>query len=154
MKKLITIICLFCLINLLQAQDEKARVKHYNLEDKVALSGFDPVTYYVNKPVKGKKEFSHTHKGVTYYFINEKSKAVFIANPEKFEPEYGGWCAYALAKDEPVLMEANPKTFKITNGKLYVFYDKFGINKLKPWLEDEETLMKKANKNWEKIISE
>jgi len=154
MKRIITVICFFCLINLVQAQDETARIKHYNLDKKVALSGFDPVTYFVNKPIKGKKEFTHTYKGVIYYFISEKSKNVFVTSPEKFEPQYGGWCAYALAKEEPVLMEANPKTFKIKDGKLYMFYDKYGINKLNTWNEDEENYKKIATKNWEKIISE
>jgi YHS domain-containing protein len=155
MKQLITIFCLFCLVNLIQAQDtETTRLKHYNLDKKVALSGYDPVTYFVNKPVKGKKEYNYTHKGVVYYFISEKSKSVFVVTPEKFEPAYGGWCAYALAKEEPVLMETNPKTYKIIDGKLYMFYDKFGINKLNTWNEDEEKYKKNATKNWEKIISE
>ena len=153
MKKLISIILFLCVLNVVQAQDEKVRLAHYNLDKKVALSGYDPVTYFVNKPVKGKKEFTTTYKGVIYFFVSEKSKNVFIANPEKFEPQYGGWCAYALGKDEPALMEANPKSYKITNGKLYMFYDKWGMNMLDKWNADEENLRKKADKNWGDIIS-
>jgi YHS domain-containing protein len=154
MKNLITILALFCIINSSQAQDETTRLKHYNLEKKVALGGYDPVTYFVNKPLKGKKQITHIYKGVIYQFISEKSKNIFIKAPEKYEPQYGGWCAYALAKEEPDLMEANPKSYKITGGKLYMFYDKWGMNMLDKWNKDEPKLSAVADKNWNKIISE
>ena len=154
MKKILTIFTVFCLITVVHAQDETVRKKHYNLDKKsVALSGFDPVTYFVNKPVKGKKEFSYNYKGITYFFVSEKSKSLFVKTPEKYEPQYGGWCAYALAKDEPDLMETNPKSYKITDGKLYMFYDKWGMNMLDKWNENEINLTKKATKNWDGIIS-
>ncbi len=136
------------------SQDEAARKKHYNIVDNVALSGYDPVSYFVNKPVEGKKEFAYSYKGVTYYFLNEKSQAVFKANPEKFEPQYGGWCAYALARENPQLMEADPLTYKITNDKLYVFYNAFGVNTLKKWIKKEPEMKSTADKNWDKIIKE
>ena len=113
------------MINLVQAQDVNTRKKHFNITDNVALSGYDPITYFVNKPVPGKKEYNYSYKGITYYFINDKSMSVFKSNPEKYEPAYGGWCAYALAKDKPVLMEADPETYKIINGKLHVFLQQF-----------------------------
>ena len=153
MKQFVILICLFCLANLVQAQDEATRVKHYNLEKKVALLGYDPVSYFVNNPAKGKKEVTHTYKGVIYHFVSEKSKSIFMASPEKYEPAYGGWCAYALGKKNPELMEINPKSYKIIQGKLYLFYDKWGMNMLDKWNKDEENLMKLANKNWEDIIS-
>ena len=114
---------LFCLINVIQAQNENARKKHYNTKDNVALSGYDPITYFANKPVPGKEGISYTYKGITYRFINEKSQIIFKENPDKYEPQYGGCCAYALSKEKPVLMEADQETYKIINGKLYVFDD-------------------------------
>ena len=153
MKHLVYIIIFVSLVNGLVAQTQETRVKHYNTEDRVALSGYDPMSYFLTKPIKGKAEFAYTYKGITYHFISEKSKQAFKANPDKYEPEYGGWCAYALAKKKPVKMEVNPETYKIKDGKLYLFYDKFGFSKLKNWNKDEENLMNKANNNWKEIIS-
>ena len=137
------------------AQDsEAARMKHYNLSDNVALSGYDPVSYFANKPIEGDKNINHTYKGVTYYFLTEKSKTLFKANPEKYEPQYGGWCAYALAKKDPDLMEADPETYKITNGKLYVFYNSFGVNTKKKWTKNEPDMKLSADGNWKIIIKE
>ncbi|MCB0402905.1 MAG: YHS domain-containing protein [Flavobacteriales bacterium] len=151
----ILILLFLCTLQLSSfAQDETARKKHYNLTDNVALSGYDPVSYFVNKPVEGKKEFAYTYKGITYYFLTEKSQAIFKANPEKYEPQYGGWCAYALAKEEPQLMEADPLTYKITDGKLYVFYNAFGINTKKKWTKNEPNMQSTADKNWGTIIKE
>jgi len=136
------------------AQTEAVRKKHYNTEDNVALSGYDPITYFANKPVPGKTSFTYTYKGIKYRFLNEKSRAIFKDNPEKYEPAYGGWCAYALAKKKPELMEADPETYKIVDGKLYVFYNSFGINTVKKWNKDEVKSKATADKNWNKIITE
>lgn len=136
------------------AQDDATRKQHFNLEDNVALSGYDPVSYFVNNPVEGKKSISYTYKGITYYFLTEKSKNIFKANPEKYEPQYGGWCAYALGKENPDLMEADPHTYKITDGKLYMFYNSFGINTKKKWTKKEPKMKSNADKNWGNIIKE
>lgn len=154
MKKTYIIFVLFCLTNIVRAQNENTRIKHYNTENNVALSGYDPITYFVNKPLSGKKEISYTYKGIVYHFINDKSLTIFKASPNKYEPAYGGWCAYALTKDKPQLMEADPETFKIIEGKLYVFYNSFGINTVKKWNKDELASKNKADQNWKKIIEE
>ncbi len=153
MKKLIALISIICLISNVFAQDEATRKKHYSLSDNVALSGYDPLTYFAKKPFPGKKSIAYTHLGITYYFINEKSRSIFKANPSKYEPAYGGWCAYALAKKKPEKMEADPETYKIVNGKLYVFYNSFGINTVKKWNKNEEKSKATADKNWGIIIS-
>ena len=153
MKKILTILTVFCLINTTQAQEEAARKKHYNTINNVALSGYDPITYFANKPVPGKESISYTYKGITYHFINDKSQSIFKSNPDKYEPAYGGWCAYALAKEKPVLMEADPETYKIVDEKLYVFYNSFGINTVKKWNKNEAKSKITADKNWNEIIS-
>ncbi len=155
MKQLIIILCTFCLINATKGQDEATRKKHYyTIDEGVALSGYDPMTYFANNPFAGKKSIAHTYKGITYYFVSEKSREIFKATPEKYEPAYGGWCAYALAKKDPEKMEADPETYKIVDGKLYVFYNSFGINTVKKWNKDEAKSKGTADKNWNKIISE
>lgn len=153
MKKVLIVLIILCFTNVVQAQDEAVRKKHFNTSDNVALSGYDPITYFANKPVPGKKTFTYKYKGITYNFINDKSKSIFKANPDKYEPAYGGWCAYALAKKNPVKMEADPETYKIVDGKLYVFYNSFGVNTVKKWNKDEPKSKASADKNWNDIIS-
>lgn len=126
--------------------------KHFNLEKGLALAGYDAVSYFNgSKPAKGKGSIQAISDGVTYYFANEKNKQAFIQNPEKYKPEYGGWCAYAMgAKGEKV--EVDPNTFKIINGKLYLFYNAFFNNTLTSWNEDEAALKSKADNNWKRIF--
>ncbi|MBI1225684.1 MAG: YHS domain-containing protein [Bacteroidetes bacterium] len=125
--------------------------KHYNLEKDLALNGYDAVSYFNgNKPQKGKSNIQVTSEGATYYFSNEKNKATFLQNPDKYKPQYGGWCAYAMgASGEKV--EVDPNTYKLINGKLYLFYNAFFNNTLTTWNKNESELKNKADSNWKKI---
>lgn len=127
------------------------RKKQFNLSDGIGINGYDPVAYFtVNKAVKGSKENATVYQGVTYYFVSAANKETFLKSPAQYEPEYGGWCAYAMgAKGEKV--EVDPKTFKIVNGRLNLFYNKFFNNTLTDWNKDEAALKKKADANWRKI---
>lgn len=135
------------------SQDQSAlRKKHFNLEDGIAMQGYDPVAYFTqNKSLKGKKDLAVYHQGVTYYFSSTAHKELFKANPQRYEPEYGGWCAYAMGeKGEKVSID--PETFKIVNGKLYLFYNRFFNNTLKDWNKNEASLKAKADVNWPKLF--
>jgi YHS domain-containing protein len=129
-----------------------ARKAHFNLSDGIAIKGYDPVAYFLrDKAVKGSKNIALYHQGVTYYFASVENKEVFKKNPSKYEPEYGGWCAYAMgAKAEKVSID--PETYKIVNGKLYLFYNKYFNNTLKDWNKDENNLKRTADINWIKIF--
>ena len=71
-----------------------------------AIKGYDPVAYFkVSKPVKGKSTITHTWKGATWSFDNEENKKLFVANPDKYTPQYGGYCAYGWAKGYPAKIE-------------------------------------------------
>lgn len=135
------------------AQDQTAtRKKNFNLEKGgIAIQGYDPVAYFKqNKAEEGSKDMAVVFEGVTYYFSSAENKDEFKKNPAKYEPEYGGWCAYAMgAKGSKV--EVDPETFKIINGKLYLFYNKYLNNTLKTWNQDEANLKLKADANWQKI---
>ena len=134
------------------AQDETTlRKKQFNLDEGIAISGYDPVAYFTpGKPTKGSKENAFTYQGVTYYFSSAANKETFKKNPAAYEPSYGGWCSYAMgAKGEKV--EVDPKTFKIVNGKLNLFYNKFFNNTLTDWNKDEANLKKKADASWTKF---
>ena len=110
------------------AQNVTKRIAAYNLEKRVAIQGYDPVGYFKqNKAVKGKAALATTYEGVTYYFSSPANKDSFAKNPAGFEPQYGGWCAYAMGSSAEKV-EINPETFKIVDGKLYLFYNAFFNN--------------------------
>ncbi len=135
------------------AQDPAAiRKKHFNLEDGVANSGYDPVAYFLQgKAVKGSKDNALDYQGVTWYFSSAANKETFKKNPAKYEPAYGGWCAYAMgAKGEKVSVD--PKTFKIVDGRLFLFYNRFFTNTLTDWNKDEAHLKMNADANWQKTF--
>jgi YHS domain-containing protein len=142
---------LFMHVSFSHAQETAMRIKHFNLQDHLAIQGYDPVAYFKqNEAVKGRKEFAVYHMGTTYYFASAANKSAFKENPAQYEPQYGGWCAYAMgSKGEKVSID--PKTYKITNGKLYLFYNKFFNNTLTDWNKDETGLTNKADVNWGKI---
>ena len=129
------------------------RKKEFNLsKSSLAISGYDPVAYFTqSKPVEGNKANSAIWNGVTYYFASTKNKELFGVNPNKYEPQYGGWCAYAMGASGDKV-DVDPETFKIVNDKLYLFYNKFFNNTLKSWNKDESNLKSKADANWTKFI--
>jgi YHS domain-containing protein len=134
------------------AQDQAAlRKKQFNLEGNIAIDGYDPVAYFkTNKAVKGKKDHALSYQGVVYYFSSAENKEEFKKNPAHYEPEYGGWCAYAMGeKGEKVSID--PGTFKILGNRLYLFYNKYFNNTLKSWNKDEARLKNSADINWKKI---
>src|SRR6476659_2890555 len=120
---------LFVMLGVLtvKAQDMSAlRKKNFNLEKgSVAIQGYDPVAYFKqNKAIEGTKDLAVSIEGVTYYFSSANNKEEFKKDPPKYEPEYGGWCAYAMgAKGSKV--EVDPETFKILDGRLFLFYNKY-----------------------------
>ena len=127
------------------------RKAQFNLDNGIAINGFDPVAYFKQgTSVKGKKELAVVDQGVTYYFSSVENKEEFKKNPSAYEPQYGGWCAYAMGKDGSKV-EVDPGTFKIIDGKLYFYYNKFFNNTLKSWNKDEVNLKSKADVNWKKF---
>jgi YHS domain-containing protein len=155
-KHMKTLICvlLFCGIGMVSTAQETtaARQKHFNIyRNHLAIQGYDPVAYFTEgKAVKGSGAFKHTENGVIYYFSSEENREMFKKNPDKYEPQYGGWCAYAMG-DSGDKVEINPATFKIVSGKLYLFYNKGGTNTKLYWNENQDELLKNANTNWKKI---
>lgn len=117
----------------------------------LAIEGYDPVAYFSKqKAIEGKKELSLVMNGVTWYFSSPENRDLFKVSPAKYEPQYGGWCAYAMgASGEKV--EVDPETFKVLNGKLYLFYNKYFNNTLKSWNKDEVNLKNRADMNWTKF---
>jgi YHS domain-containing protein len=127
------------------------KTEHRNLENKLAIQGYDPVSYIEQKKaIKGKKEFAVNVNGAIYYTSSEKNRELLKKDPARYEPVYGGWCAFALG-DYGEKVEINPTTFKIINHKTHLFYNKFFNNTLNSWNKNETTLKKNADQNWKKL---
>jgi YHS domain-containing protein len=126
----------------------------YNLsDDKVALKGYDPVSYFTQQAaLPGRKEISAEYHGVTYYFANDKNRQLFTAAPAMYLLAYGGWCATAMAKGKKV--QIDPKSFKVTNGRLFLFYNGLLGSAINDWNKDEAGLTTKADANWKKLSSQ
>lgn len=141
-----------CLVGVVSfGQTEAVRKTHYNIKKTIALEGYDPVSYFDKKPVEGDEKIAFTFKGITYLFANANNLARFKKSPEKYEPEYGGWCAYAMGETGEKV-KIDPETYKILDGKLYVFYNFWGNNTLEDWNKNERPLKAKADANWKKIV--
>ncbi|MDO8993806.1 MAG: YHS domain-containing (seleno)protein [Daejeonella sp.] len=151
MKTLVSIFLIFLFINTSSAQNAQ-RVKNFNIDKTtLAIEGYDPVAYFtLKKGVEGKKEISLVREGIIYQFSSIQNRELFKINPSKYEPQFGGWCAYAMSENGEKV-SVDPQTFKVLDGKLYLFYNKFFNNTLKEWNKNENALRQKAEINWTKF---
>jgi YHS domain-containing protein len=135
----------------IQRADAAAADKYYNIgRDKLAIDGYDPVAYFEEgggKPMKGKPEFSYEHEGVIYHFANAENMALFKEDPLKYEPAYGGWCAYGMAKNGKKI-QINPEMFLIEDGRLMLFYKTAVGDTRAKWLEEPGKLKPRADSEW------
>lgn len=127
--------------------------QHTNSSHGVGMEGYDPVAYFVDhKATTGLKDHQKKFEGVTYYFASLEHQHLFESNPARYLPQYGGWCAYAIGTSGDKV-KVDPNTFKIVDGKLYLFYNFKGQNTLDYWNRDEPRLVTEANKQWADIIN-
>ena len=143
-----SIIVLFLL--LISYQGVAQHTDYYESKGFVA-EGYDVTEYFNNKAVEGDKSYVYTYDGVKFKFASQQNLDKFKANPKKYIPQYGGYCAYALgARGKKVSID--PETFEIRDGKLYLFYNSWGNNTLESWIEkDPEKLRTQADAAWAKI---
>ena len=114
---------------------------------RVALKGYDPISYFTDgKPEKGSSEFTFAFDDTTYWFKNAEHRDKFIADPERYAPQFDGFCALQLSRGLKV--EADPEAWTITNGKLYVFSGKGGVPKFQ---EQPVAIAEKAGENWHQL---
>ena len=143
------------LMLVLSSQTAYSGAAHDNVDKSgLALQGYDPVSYHQERPETGKKEISLTHDGITYLFSTNENRQLFQANPGRYLPAYGGWCAWAMLDGEKV--EVDPETYKIVDGQTLLFYNTFFANTLKKWneraeSETEDVLSAKARQHWAEI---
>ena len=114
-------------------------------EDRsLMLKGHDPVAYFtLNKPVPGSPAIKTEHEGVTYRFVNEENRALFVKSPDRYKPQYNGFCANGAVYAIP--LGGNHDTFKIIDGRLYMFG---GGNSKKYFEMDEARNLKLADNYW------
>jgi len=116
-------------------------------DGKGALRGYDPVAYFKShKPQKGLAQHHHRWKGADWYFASPGNLAAFKKDPKAFAPQYGGYCAYAMAHGR--FATTDPKAFSVRNGKLYLNYS---LDVQKRFLEKPDSYIKDADKNWLKL---
>lgn len=128
-----------------------AQQTDYNLKKGYAVEGYDVTEYFNNKATEGDKKFTTTYDGVKFKFASQANLDRFKAAPEDFIPQYGGYCAYAIA-DKGKKVSVDPETFEIRDGKLYLFYNSWGVNTLDKWNEEgAENLKKKADIEWQSV---
>jgi YHS domain-containing protein len=113
-----------------------------------AIRGYDPVSYFTeNQPIKGLSEYSLEWKNVRWYFSSKENMEVFRTNPEKYAPQYGGYCAYSVAKGYTAKID--PLVWEIVDEKLYLNYN---ISVQKNWKKYQEKYISQAEKNWPTIL--
>jgi YHS domain-containing protein len=156
-RKIITMKTIALLLLLLLACTPQLTAQHdvrknqFNLKKDVALEGYDPVSYFDGKPKEGDDAIRTVYKSVIYQFANQQNLARFKASPDKYEPVYGGWCAYAMGETGEKV-KIDPETFKIIDGRLYLFYNFWGNNTLEDWNLQEKKLKESADRNWHKFV--
>lgn len=115
---------------------------------QTALGGYDPVAYFkLDKPVKGNAQFTHAYNGVQWQFAHAAHRDLFVSNPDAYAPQYGGYCAWAVAEGSTA--SGDPLFWKIVDGKLYLNYD---AEVQKRWEKDIPGFIAKADKNWPSVL--
>lgn len=128
-----------------QAKDDPI---YTGLFSKVAVSGYDPVAYFTEgKPVKGDAKFEITHEGAKWRFASAANRDRFVADPKRYAPQYGGYCAWAVSQGSTA--SADPMQWKIVNDKLYLNYN---ADVQKKWETDIPGLIRQADRNWPAVL--
>ena len=114
-----------------------------------AIRGYDPVAYFTEgRPVKGSKEFTHRWNGAEWRYASAENRARFAAAPEKYAPQYGGYCAFGVAGGYAVKIE--PDAWSVVDGKLYLNYDR---SVQASWKKDVPGYIRKADANWPAVLA-
>ena len=116
----------------------------------LAMDGYDVMSYWIGgEPVKGSEEFSFEYDGAKWIFVSEANRDAFAADPEKYAPQFGGFCAYAASKS--YLADVDPFAWQIWQDKLYLNYSP-QVQRI--WGNDLEANVVKGNENWPSLDPE
>lgn len=125
----------------------------YNVDDsKIALQGYSTVSYIDLGIPQINKQFKTSKDGVDYYFVDAGQKQKFEANPDKYLPQYGGFCAFGVSVGAK--FRVNPYKYVVKDGKLYLFLYNTEVDAQQLWLQgNHNELVSKSNSNWDKLKS-
>ncbi|HKO79108.1 MAG TPA: YHS domain-containing (seleno)protein [Chitinophagaceae bacterium] len=130
-----------------KAQHNEGLMFNNTNENGVILDGYDPVAFFTdNKPVKGDAQFQFTYDKAIYYFVSQEHLDLFKADPEKYKPQFGGWCAYAVSLGRVAPIDVN--TFSIVNNRLVIQHNQRAVN---GWNKDVQGNLALADKYWPKV---
>ncbi len=115
----------------------------------VAIDGFDPVAYFTDgRPVEGSKAYTFEWRGATWRFASAAHRDLFAAAPEKYAPQYGGYCAWAVSNGYTA--DTDPEAWSIVDGRLYLNYS---LEVRAKWEQDARGNIAKADRNWPKLLA-
>ena len=124
------------------------KVPVYQSNSGTAIDGTDPISYFTEgRPVVGDADITHKWNGATWRFTSAENRDRFAASPEKYAPQYGGYCAWAVSQGYTA--STDPDAWSIVDGKLYLNYSK---SVQKNWEKDVPGHITSANKNWPKVL--
>lgn len=132
-------------LNLAQSQT----VQYFTDDDGLAIRGTDPVAYFTQgKPVPGVAAYEYVWNNATWRFVSAENRDKFMANPEKYAPQYGGFCAWAVSQGYTASID--PNAWRIVDGKLYLNYSQ---RIQKRWEKDISGNIAKADANWPQVLN-
>jgi len=142
--------CLLTILTLLSCT-RSSTVSPVNVTSRdIAIKGYDPVAYFIDqRPIKGNPAFEYLWKGAKWRFATAAHRKQFKADPEKYAPRYGGYCAYAVSQGK--IVDIDPEAWTIFEGRLYLNVSK-DVRRL--WEQDREGYIRKADENWPRMIEE
>jgi YHS domain-containing protein len=136
-----------CLL-LLLSQCSNAQKPEIFQTSEGAIRGYDPVAYFTEgKPLKGEKQFVFTYKGASWYFSSEANLELFTTSPEKYTPQFGGYCSYAVSQN--YTYETDPSAFTIVEEKLYLNYNQKTMDH---WRSKQQEYIISGNANWPEVL--
>jgi YHS domain-containing protein len=141
-------ITLAIIVSTLLAFSQAYAVSPINDSPGVTLKGYDTVAYFTEgKPVKGSQQYEYVWMGAKWRFSSATNRGLFAKNPEKYAPQYGGYCAYAVAQG--VTADIDPTAWNIVDGKLYL---NLSHSVARLWMRDIPGYIAKGDKNWPSLV--
>jgi YHS domain-containing protein len=120
-----------------------------SIGSNVAIRGYDPVAYFtLGRPTEGNATFKATYQGAEFRFASAANRAAFIANPARYAPQFGGYCAWAVSQGYTAGID--PTAWAIVDGKLYLNYNRTIQTR---WAADRANLITAGNRNWPTVLS-
>jgi YHS domain-containing protein len=135
----------------INAQAPHADPLKYCVQNDVGIGGYDPVSYFqADKPQKGMKLNEASYDGVSYYFVSAANRKTFTKDPQKYIPQFGGWCSMTLAMGRAT--QPTFDNFLIDSGRLYLFERTLSVNGKELWLKDVKKNQQLASDNYHNLI--